>query len=160
MTYVPVPDLVRVQAAPDGAWAEPALVSVSVSCLPDGDGLAIVVEGDAVSRVHLRWRRGLPADVLVLGDAWERTYGDVAWRTVRPERAHPWMIVVHSATSGSWGAGVDVRTGSFAAWTVDAAGVSLWLDVPAGADADPVRLAVCERRRPVRARRDPLLLSP
>ncbi len=138
MTYVSAPDLVRVQVAPDGGWAEPTLASVTVQCLPDGEGLSIVVEGDAVSRVHLRWRRELPADALVLGDAWERTYGDLAWRTARPEQAHPWMTVIHSPTSGSWGAGVDVRTGSFAAWTVDAVGVSLWLDLRAG--ADPVQL--------------------
>ena len=138
MTYVPVPDLVRVQVTPDGGWAEPALTAVSVSCTPDGDGLAVVVEADAVSRVQLRWRRELPTDAHVLGDAWERTYGELAWQPFRPEQLHPWMVVVHSPTSGSWGAGVDVRTGSFAAWSMDHAGVSLWLDLRAG--ADPVRL--------------------
>jgi alpha-galactosidase len=109
-----------------------------VTCRPDGDGLAVVVEADAVSRVHVRWRLDLAMDALVLGDAWERTYGDLDWHSVRPEQLHPWMVVVHSPTAGSWGAGVDVRTGSFAGWSVDSDGVSLWLDLRAG--ADPVLL--------------------
>ena len=139
MTYVPDPDLIRVQLDPEGPWAEPGLTPVAVSCLRDADGLAVVVEaGEAVSRVQLRWLRELPRDATVLGDAWERTYGDLAWQAVRPEQLHPWMVVVHSPTAGSWGAGVDVRTGSLAGWSVDPAGVSLWLDLRAG--ADPVQL--------------------
>lgn len=139
MTYVPLPDLVRVQLDPDGVWAEPSVVSASVTCRTDGDGLAVVVEADAVSRVHLRWRLDLATDALVLGDAWERTYGDLDWHSARPEQLHPWMVLVHSPTAGSWGAGVDVRTGSFAGWSVDPDGVSLWLDLRAG--SDPVQLA-------------------
>ena len=138
MTYVPVPDLVRVQLQPGSAWVEPSRSSVAVSCLPDVEGLAIIVEAEAVSMVHLRWHQELPTDALVLGDAWERTYGDLAWHAARPEQLHPWMVVVHSPTGGSWGAGVDVRTGSFAGWSVDPAGLSLWLDLRAG--ADPVQL--------------------
>lgn len=138
VTTVPVPDLVRVQPDPDSAWVEPSRSSVAVSWVHEGEGLAITVEADAVSRVHLRWHRDVAGDALVLGDAWERTYGDLAWQPVRPEQLHPWMVVVHSPTTGSWGAGVDVRTGSFAGWSVDPAGLSLWLDLRAG--ADPVQL--------------------
>jgi alpha-galactosidase len=139
VAYVPDPDLIRVQLDPQGPWAVPARTAVGVSCLRDGDGLAVVVEaGGAVSRIHLRWRRQLPPDATVLGDAWERTYGDVAWQAIRGEQLHPWMVVVHSPTAGSWSAGVDVRTGSFAGWSVDPVGVSLWLDLRAG--ADPVQL--------------------
>jgi alpha-galactosidase len=71
----------------------------------------------------------------VLGDAWERSYGDLGWQaSARAEQAHPWMVLVHDE-QGTWGAGVEVRGGSFAAWSVDPAGVSLWLDLRAGADA-------------------------
>ncbi|MFD0525755.1 alpha-amylase family protein [Paractinoplanes durhamensis] len=70
----------------------------------------------------------------MLGDAWERSYGELAWQSSpRAEQMHPWMVLVHGP-AGSWGAGVDVRAGAFAGWTVDAEGVSLWLDVRAGAD--------------------------
>lgn len=136
---VPPPDLVRVQL--DDEWINADRGPVRVSCVWVGEGLAVDIYAGAasgVSRVHLRWRRELPDDTVLLPDAWERSYGELSWQPARPEQLHPWMLVVHSPTSGSWGAGVDVQASSFAGWTIDADGVSLWLDVRAG--ADPVAL--------------------
>lgn len=136
---VPTPDLVRVQSGPRDAWRAPAAAGVAVDLIPTADGglaVRLATAGTPLSRVHLRWRRALPADALILGDAWERTYGDTCWQPLRPDVAHPWMVLAHSPAAGStWGAGVDVRAGSFAFWTVDDGGVSLWLDVRAGSDA-------------------------
>jgi len=70
----------------------------------------------------------------VLGDAWERSYGELGWQSsARAEQVHPWMVLVHD-DQATWGAGVEVRAGAFAAWTVDPLGVSLWLDLRAGSD--------------------------
>ena len=137
---VPTPDLIRVQRGPRGAWRSPSEAAAVVDLRPDGDGLSIAVSAVApLSRVHLRWRRSLPSDALSLGDEWERTYGDTCWQPLRAEAVHPWMVLIHSPSAAStWGAGVDVRPGSFAFWTVDDGGVSLWLDVRAG--SDPVEL--------------------
>ena len=140
---VPPPDLVRVQL--DDEWLPADRSPVRVSCVWVGEGLAVDVNaarGVGVRRIQLRWRRDLPGDALVLGDAWERSYGELSWQPARPEQLHPWMVVVHSPGSGSWGAGVDVQTSSFAGWTVDPDGVSLWLDIQAGAD----RVVLDDRR--------------
>jgi len=136
---VPLPDVVRVQVRPDGGWSAPEPAGVRVWCRPDRDGLAIGVEAiGELSRVHLRWRRPATSGAVLLGDAWERSYGDLSWQSaVRAEQLHPWMVLVHEGSS-TWGAGVDVRAGAFAGWSVDPAGVSLWLDVRAG--AEPVLL--------------------
>ncbi|MEU4234769.1 hypothetical protein AB0F17_61740 [Nonomuraea sp. NPDC026600] len=106
-----------------------------MTCQPSGTGLRVAVAATgALARVHLRWRRALVPGSLLLGDAWERSYGELAWQSSpRAEQLHPWMVLTHGG-SGTWGAGVDVRASAFAGWTVDAAGVSLWLDVRAGAD--------------------------
>ena len=139
---VPTPDLIRVQRGPRGAWRSPSEAAAVVDLRPDGGGLAVnvsVATGVLLSRVHLRWRRPVPSDALVLGDEWERTYGDTCWQPLRAEAVHPWMVLIHSPSAATtWGAGVDVRAGSFAFWTVDDAGVSLWLDLRAG--SDPVEL--------------------
>jgi len=137
---VPLPDLVRVQVRPDGGWTSPETAGVKVFLRPDGEGLRVGLAANGeLSRVHLRWRRARSSAALVLGDAWERSYGDLGWQSsVRAEQVHPWMVLVHDE-QGTWGAGVDVRAGAFAGWSVDPAGVSLWLDVRAG--ADPVALA-------------------
>lgn len=132
---VPLPDQVRVQMHPNGGWSAQEPAGARVRCVRDGEGLAVGVAATGeLSRVHLRWRRPRSSAGLVLGDAWERSYGDLGWQSsVRAEQVHPWMVLVHD-DQGTWGAGVDVRSGAFAGWSVDPAGVSLWLDVRAGAD--------------------------
>ena len=134
------PDLVQAQAEPGGAWSDPATCGVSVSLTPvPGGGLRVEVGARAaVARVLLRWRRPIPRSVLILGDAWERSYGELQWRGMQPERVLPWSVLWHDQSSGrTTGLGVEVRGGAFAAWTVDSAGVSLWLDLRSG--GAPVR---------------------
>lgn len=84
-----------------------------------------------IQRVHLRWKCKFPSGVLVLGDAWERSYGDLAWRHLQAERAMPWYVMLHLEGQT---AGMGVKTGaaSFAFWQADPDGVSLWLDVRNG----------------------------
>ena len=84
-----------------------------------------------IQRLHLRWKRRLAEDVLVLGDAWERSYGDLEWRPLQAERVLPWYALLHAQTQTS-GMGVKTGAASFAFWQVDATGISLWLDIRNG----------------------------
>jgi alpha-galactosidase len=84
-----------------------------------------------VQRIHLRWKCRFPEDALVLGDAWERSYGDLEWRPLQAERALPWYAMIHSKERTA-GMGVKTGTASFAFWQVDPDGISLWLDVRNG----------------------------
>lgn len=86
---------------------------------------------EAILRLRIRWRFSVPENLVFLGDAWERSYGDLAWRNIEPERILPWYFL---ATDGSSTSGCGVRTGAnaFAFWQVNASGVSLWLDVRSG----------------------------
>ncbi|HWA24181.1 MAG TPA: hypothetical protein VG734_00805 [Lacunisphaera sp.] len=82
-----------------------------------------------LSRVILRWETTCPEDALYLGDAWERGYGDLQWRHLQPERILPWYFAAHHAASGrTFLAGVRTQPAAMCFWTVDAAGISLWLD--------------------------------
>src|SRR5207244_12209491 len=84
-----------------------------------------------VKRLHLRWRGRLSDVRLVLGDAWERGYGDLEWRGWVPDRVMPW----YAATSdGSLTHAYGVRTGAGALcfWQADPGGLSLWADVRSG----------------------------
>jgi alpha-galactosidase len=84
-----------------------------------------------IQRVYLRWKCKFRDGVLALGDAWERSYGDLEWRPLQAERAMPWYAMLHLEGQT---AGMGVKTGaaSFAFWQVDSAGISLWLDVRNG----------------------------
>ena len=84
-----------------------------------------------VKRIHLRWRGNIDATRLVLGDAWERGYGDLEWRAFVPDRAMPWYFATYDgAVTHAYG----VRTGANALcfWQADPGGISLWADVRSG----------------------------
>jgi alpha-galactosidase len=82
-------------------------------------------------RLHLRWNAAVDASVLILGDAWERSYGELAWRGFVPERAMPWYFATH-ARDGVHGYGVRTGGNALCFWQIDREGISLWLDVSNG----------------------------
>lgn len=93
--------------------------------------LVLHAPGKSVRRLHLRWRSRLSKRLLVLGDAWERSYGDLAWMPLQPERPLPWYCLLHNGES-TFGMGVATGASAFAFWQVDSLGVSLWLDLRNG----------------------------
>lgn len=84
-----------------------------------------------VQRLHLRWRRSVPQQAVVLGDAWERSYGELAWLPLTADRPLPWYMLLHH-NGATTGAGVKTGAAAFAFWQVDNDGISLWLDVRNG----------------------------
>jgi len=94
------------------------------------DGLAVrATASGLLARVVLRWETVFPVSTLFLGDHWERGYGDLQWRFLQPERVMPWYFAAHEESSGkTFMAGVKTQPSTLCFWTVDAAGVSLWLD--------------------------------
>jgi alpha-galactosidase len=102
--------------------------------------------GVAIRRIHLRWRGDLSDVRLILGDAWERGYGDLEWRSWVPDRVMPWYVAMFD---GNLTHAYGGRTGgnAFCFWQADPLGLSLWADVRSG--GVPVQLgertlAVCD----------------
>ncbi len=103
--------------------------AVTVSASTAGHDIRVACPGGPLSRVVLRWEMTLPEDALLLGDHWERGYGDLQWRFLQPERVMPWYFAAHQAASGRTSMlGVKTQPAAMCFWTVDGAGVSLWLD--------------------------------
>ncbi|GAA1564854.1 MULTISPECIES: hypothetical protein [Kribbella] len=127
------PSAVFVQTDPSDGLVVPSRAGATI----DWNDGTVEVTATRISRVALRWSEKLPADALVLGDAWERSYGDLQWRHQQPERLLPWYFLVHSG-AGTFGMGVDVQPNAFCAWTVDRDGFTLWLDLRNG--GGPVHL--------------------
>jgi alpha-galactosidase len=119
-----------------GTWARG---SVRVETSPAGERLEVRAASEvALRRVELRWTIAIPPGLRLLGDHWERGYGDLEWRGVVPERPMPWYFLAHDGHR-THGYGVRTGAGALAHWQVDAEGVSLWLDVRCGGRG--VRLA-------------------
>ena len=121
----------RLDSSSGGHWANGGVV---VATVPEAGALSVRLSAPttAIKRLHLRWH-GRLADVrFILGDAWERGYGDLEWRGWAPDRVMPWYV---ATTDGSLTHAYGVRTGAraFCLWQLDPDGVSLWADVRSGA---------------------------
>ena len=104
-------------------------VAVNLVGAASGTEVRVNCPTGPLSRVVLRWEITFPGDTLFLGDHWERGYGDLQWRFHQPERVMPWYFAAHQAASGrTFMAGVKAQPNALCFWTVDAAGISLWLD--------------------------------
>jgi alpha-galactosidase len=118
------------RAGAEGTWRAGG-IEVTLSFTRGGMRVRLAAPDDAVLRLHLRWRGKMDATRLVLGDAWERGYGDLEWRGMVPDRAMPWYFVASDGRRTD-GYGVRVRPNAFCFWQLDADGVSLWADVRSG----------------------------
>lgn len=97
-------------------------------------------------RLHLRWSRKLPDTLRILGDAWERSYGDLAFEGMQPDRILPWYVITTDGRS-TQAIGVKTAPAALCYWKIDPQGISLWCDVRNGGRAVQLgarELAVCE----------------
>lgn len=113
-----------------GIWnAENITVTTSVG----GNGIQVLLESPsfAVKHLHLSWHSPAPAGWKYLGDAWERAYGDLQWKTLDAKRVMPWYFLM---TDGRTTHAIGVKTAASAlcSWQVDANDITLDADVRSG----------------------------
>ena len=114
-------------------WSHPAGVEVQI--VPDSQqkslAISVASPNQRLLRVRLEWKTSFPAGYLFLGDAWERSYGDLGWRPLEPDRVMPWYFL--AGRRGSFvGVGVQTNPGALCFWQVHPDSVVLWLDVRNG----------------------------
>ena len=118
-----------VAADRQGSRFTSAGAEVSLNPSTAGMEVRVTCPRGPLARVVLRWEATFPGDTLFLGDHWERGYGDLQWWHLQPERILPWYFAGHHEPSGrTFMAGVKTQPATLCFWTVDSAGVSLWLD--------------------------------
>ncbi len=97
--------------------------------------------------IQLRWNNKMRKDVKVLGDAYERGYGDLCWQSIRPERCMPWYMAASNGSDSNFDYagrltecfGVKVCPNAICFWQYDTEGVTLWLDIRNGGDGTELR---------------------
>jgi alpha-galactosidase len=106
---------------------------VVVETVEHTDAMRITLSSPAmaIKRVYIRWRGDMKDVRMIMGDAWERAYGDLEWRGWVPDRVMPWYF---AASTGTLTHAYGVRTGAaaFCYWQVDEHGISLCADVRSG----------------------------
>ncbi|MEN6312096.1 MAG: hypothetical protein ABFD80_11220, partial [Acidobacteriota bacterium] len=143
VTVVTERGTVRLEPAA-GVWRGGG-IEVAAAVRNEGLEVELSAPDAAVKSLILAWNGAWPADWKYLGDAWERSYGDLEWRPLDAKRVMPWYFL---ASDGRATHGYGVMTGAAAmcAWEAAPEGVRLTADVRcggAGVRLGGRRLAVC-----------------
>ena len=111
-------------------WSKNA---VTVRLERTGNALRVFVQcpGEPLRAVILAWKHAARPAALYLGDAWERAYGDLAWRKADPARTMPWYLMEFD---GALTHGFGVKTGGRAmcSWQAGNDRLKLELDTSSG----------------------------
>jgi alpha-galactosidase len=111
-------------------WSNADIV-VETNVADDSLHLALTAPAAPVALIRFFWQAAVRQDLLVLGDAWERSYGELGWRNLIPERVMPWYFATFDHTAcHAYGVKTDARALCF--WQLDSQGVTLWLNVTNG----------------------------
>jgi alpha-galactosidase len=85
----------------------------------------------ALQEVQLLWKIPAIKNAVVLGDAWERTYGDVSWQQINATKKLPWYCVEHN-DSNTICFGVKTGCAAICCWRVADNNLQLNLDTRTG----------------------------
>lgn len=96
--------------------------------------LFIRIKADAAHPefICLRWNHRIKEPVRIMGDKWERAYGDLEWHSLNGEIFMPWYFLASNGKE-TVGCGVMVQPNSFVCFQCDPSGVTAWFDVRCGA---------------------------
>ncbi len=81
--------------------------------------------------ICMRWNHIITAPTRIMGDKWERSYGNMEWHSLNGEIFMPWYFI---ANCGNKTVGCGVMTGcnSFVSFQCDQRGCTAWFDVRCG----------------------------
>ena len=71
----------------------------------------------SLKEVKLSWKFTTPKEVKILGDAWERTYGDIRFQSINTTKKLPWYCVEHN-DNNTVCFGVKTGCSAFCYWRV------------------------------------------
>ncbi len=134
--------------APDEVWAQSDSVwfklkpvggslftykDLEINITPNGNSKGVYIQSPSIALtwVRLKWKHQIPTLAKSLGDHWERTYGDVAWKTPSSDTKNPWYVLLND---GKQTACFGVKTGCNAIcwWTVNPDSLELTMDTRSG----------------------------
>jgi len=106
---------------------------IEVSLKSNGNSLGVYIQSakTALTGVRLKWKYEAKPAVKTLGDHWERTYGDAAWKTPNAATKNAWYVLLHDDRQTAC---FGVKTGCSAIcwWTVNPGSLELTLDTHSG----------------------------
>ena len=112
-----------------------------VETVINGDTLDLYLTAinDKPKFVELEWSFGSDEDIYVLGDVWERSYGDLEFRKITEnDRYMPWYFIATDKKT-SFCFGVKTQPNSFVSFRYDKTGITALVDCRNGGSGVQLR---------------------
>lgn len=106
-------------------------IQVTVKAGGNSRGVYVASPTQQLNAVRLKWKHGVPSTAISLGDHWERSYGDLQWKTGITGAKNPWYVIVHDTKQTSC-FGVKTGTNSICWWGLNNDSLELTLDTHSG----------------------------
>lgn len=84
-----------------------------------------------LKEVKISWEYSPAKNAGILGDAWERTYGDVSWQKINAQKKLPWYCIAHDENSTTC-FGIKTGCNTICSWQVATDKLQLILDTRTG----------------------------
>jgi len=106
-------------------------IEVTVKTNGNAKGVYITSPTQQLNAVRLKWAHNMPSNAMFLGDHWERSYGDLQWKTNTSGVKNPWYVLIHD-TKQTACFGVKTGTNSICWWGLSNDSLELTLDTHSG----------------------------
>jgi alpha-galactosidase len=119
-----------VSSASGSRWTLDDLI-VDLQHTQEGMRISLHAPSTPLEKIRLGWPWSFPGTAVTLGDAWERSYGDLSWDKVTAARKAPWYLLVNDGTQ-THGFGVRTGAAAFCYWQATPGSLDLVLDTHSG----------------------------
>jgi alpha-galactosidase len=106
-------------------------ISVVIKANGNAKGVYVMSPTQQLNAVRIKWKHNTSPQAKFLGDHWERSYGDLQWKTDGAGVKNPWYLIISDGKqTGCFG----VKTGanSICWWALSADSLELNLDTHSG----------------------------
>lgn len=106
---------------------------IEVEIKEEATQLSVYVQSPKLplNNIQVKWKYASRSNAIYLGDHWERTYGDVFWKTPEATKKMPWYFMQHDGKNTNC-FGVKTGANSICYWQVSKNEIQLTLDTRSG----------------------------
>ncbi|MDB5012693.1 MAG: hypothetical protein JWQ25_895 [Daejeonella sp.] len=147
LTYAASPE-VTLMNVPDEVWAQSgdewfkltALngnkfgfkdVEVVIKAKQNSRSVYVTSPTQQLNAVRLKWKHNVPSSSRFLGDHWERSYGDLQWKTKTENVKNPWYVLIYDVKKTAC-FGVKTGANTICWWGLSSDSLELTLDTHSG----------------------------
>ena len=106
-------------------------IEVTVKTNGNAKGVYVTSPTQQLNAIRLKWKHHIPSTAKFLGDQWERSYGDLQWKTDRAGVKNPWYVIISDDRQMAC-FGVKTGANSICWWGLGDDSLELTLDTHSG----------------------------